>query len=67
MPRPPKVLIYKDVEINEDGVTQVWIWECEAMSCLEQCADQGAAIFWENALKGAQHHIGWHRRNNALV
>lgn len=61
--------IWKDAEIDPDGVTPVWRWQCEHYECLYRTADHGVALFWENAIRGANHHIKWHqmRRPNAKV
>lgn len=61
-----RVKVYKTGELDPEGVTPVWQWKCQHTECYMQTTRGGNALFWENALRGAHHHIEWHRaRRNA--
>lgn len=55
--------VYKTGELDPDGVTPVWKWECSHWACMGHTADKGYALFWENAIRGANYHLIWHRMN----
>lgn len=63
------VRVYKDAELDDDGVTPVWKWKCSHYECMYRTVDKGAALFWENAIKQANYHVKWHKeyRPNAKV
>lgn len=61
------IKIFKSVELSEDGVTAIWLWTCNHYECMYRTSDHGYSLYWENAVRGANHHIKWHqaRRANA--
>lgn len=58
-----KMIVMREPIINDDGVTLMWSWICP------NCDIWGNALFWENAIRGAHHHIKWHlnRSTNASL
>lgn len=61
--------VFKSGELDDDGVTPVWLWECDHYECLYRTVDHGAALFWVNAFRQANYHLKWHqeRRPNAKI
>lgn len=55
-----KVRVFRDYELDIDGVTSVWTWKCPSSDCYFGNVNKGHALFWENAVRGARYHIAWH-------
>lgn len=56
-----KIMVYRDFEICEDGVTPVWAWLCPERECWDKNVEYGSSLYWENAVRGASHHVAFHR------
>lgn len=57
-----KIKIFKEWEIDPSGFSPVWSWLCDSGVCEGNKIAKGSTIFWENAVRGASHHIKWHEQ-----
>lgn len=62
-----KVMVFKDADVDITGVTPIWVWLCSNNSCEHKTSTHGSALYWENAMRSANHHIAWHKVNDAVV
>lgn len=60
-----KIKIFRDFELDISGVTPVWTWQCPSTECRDQTTQEGHALFWENAVRSANHHSLWHSARKA--
>lgn len=60
-----KLAVFKDVEIDENGVSTYWYYECYHKACATKDPDyvdhfnyhSQNYLYWENALSGANKHV----------
>lgn len=56
-----KLKVFKDADIDEDGVEPVWVYLCPSTECKAQGRHRLSALYWENALRAARRHIEYHK------
>lgn len=70
-----KLAVFKDVELDEDGVTSYWYYECYHKDCEEETPEFDGStrpyhtqsyLVWENAIAGANRHAKKHFPQKAL-
>ncbi len=59
------IRLYRDYELDPDGVTTVWKWSCSHHQCRENALN-GTALYWENSMRGASQHLAWHAQRGEL-
>lgn len=60
------IRVFRDYELDESGVTTVWAWNCSHERCIKENL-HGSALYWENTMRGAGHHIAWHAHRGEFI